>query len=338
MSRVTIAEIARRANVSKATVSRVLNGKPDVDGSTAARVRRVMEESGYAPSSRAVSLARGNSRTLGMLVPSLTWPWVSELLQGVVDTLEAAQYGLLLYTVNRGEESLGQFAAHVSARSFDGLIAIEPPNLLSYIEQLYQRGLPVVLIDDRGHHPGFPSVVTTNQDGGAQAARHLLECGRRKLACVAGPQEYGCTRDRLRGFREVIEEAGLPFSERDVRSGDFTESSGRKAMEELLTENPSIDGVFVQNDLMAFGALRQLRETGITVPADIAVVGFDDIPAAAQVVPALTTVAQPSYEMGRAAALLLLDHLAGEPLPLDPVVLPTDLVVRRSTVAADLSG
>jgi hypothetical protein len=168
--RVTIADVAREAGVSKTTVSRVLNTKADVDATTAARVREVIGALGYVPSSGAVGLARGRSRTVAMLTPPLTWPWMGEVLQGVVDTVEAAGYGLLLFTCNRGAESVDHFTSQVSARAFDGLLVIEPENTLDTITAMHRRGLPVVLIDDRGHHPEFPSVATTNREGGASAA------------------------------------------------------------------------------------------------------------------------------------------------------------------------
>ena len=139
---ITIADVAARAKVSKTTVSRVLNGKGELDESTAARVRKVIEELGYVPSSRAVGLARGRTRVVGMLVPSLTWPWIGEVLQGAVDVLETERYGLLLFTCNRGDESMRQFGAQVSAKSFDGLLVIEPEGTLEYIATLHARGLP----------------------------------------------------------------------------------------------------------------------------------------------------------------------------------------------------
>ena len=155
--RVTIADVAREAGVSKTTVSRVVDTGGEVDRSTAPRVREVIGQLGYVPRSRAVDLARGSSRTVGMLVPSLTWPRMGEVLQGVVDTVEAAGYGLLLFTCNRGEESVLRFTGQVSARAFDGLLVVEPENTMDTIASLYAQGLPVVLIDDRGHHPKRPS-------------------------------------------------------------------------------------------------------------------------------------------------------------------------------------
>ncbi|MCX5310482.1 LacI family DNA-binding transcriptional regulator [Streptomyces sp. NBC_00154] len=321
--RVTIADVAREAGVSKTTVSRVINTKGEVDGSTAARVREVIAQLGYVPSSGAVGLARGSSRTVGMLVPSLTWPWMGEVLQGVVDTVEAADYGLLLFTCNRGAESVERFTSQVSARAFDGLVVVEPENTLDHLTALHRGGLPIVLIDDRGHHPEFPSVVTTNHEGGASAARHLLAAGRTRPLVLTGPQHFGCVRDRLDGFRTV-----LPTDL--VVHGDFTERCGRQAVEQLLAEGVQFDSVFAHNDISAAGVLRALRAAGRSVPDDIAVVGFDDIPMSEHTEPPLTTVRQPTRQMGETAARLLLSHLGGTATPDGPVVLPTELVVRLS--------
>jgi LacI family transcriptional regulator len=331
--RVTIAEVARRARVSKTTVSRVLNNKGDVDVSTAIRVREVIAATGYTPSAGAVGLARGRTQTVGMLVPGLTWPWIGDVLQGVADVLEARGYGLLLHTMNRGADSLTQFARHVSANAFDGLLLVEPPDTLSYITSLHEDGLPVVMIDDRGHHPGFPSVATSNHDGAADAAAHLLACGRRRLAMVTGPAEFGCTRDRAAGLRDRLARAGVELDPRLVVEGDFTRGGGADAVRELVTRGADFDAVFAHNDLMAVGVLDGLSAAGRTVPGDVAVVGFDDISIAAHTRPALTTVRQPSREMGEAAATMLLDNLGGTDLPAAPRVLPTSLVVRESTPA-----
>jgi LacI family transcriptional regulator len=329
--RVTIAEVARRARVSKATVSRVLNNKGDVDAGTAIRVREVIAATGYTPSARAVGLAKGRAQTVGMLVPSLTWPWMGDVLQGVADVLEARGYGLLLNTMNRGGDSLTQFARHVSANAFDGLLLIEPPDTLSYITRLHENGLPVVMIDDRGHHPGFPSVATSNVEGASDAAAHLLGTGRRRLAMITGPAEFGCTRDRIDGFRTVLDAAGVEFDRRLQVEGDFTRAGGVDALRRMLAAGAEFDAVFAHNDLTAVGVLDALRAAGRTVPDDVAVVGFDDIPVAAHTQPALTTVRQPSREMGEKAASMLLSHLAGETLPEEPLIVPTSLVIREST-------
>jgi LacI family transcriptional regulator len=328
--RVTMADVARHAGVSKTTVSRVLNGKDDLDAGTAARVRLVIAELGYVPSSGAVGLARGRTSTVGVLVPSLTWPWMGDVLQGAVDVLEAESYGLLLFTCNRGEESMRRFATQVSAKSFDGLLVIEPEGTLDYIDGLHAKGLPVVMIDDRAHQPVFPSVATTNRAGAEMAAQHLLGLGRRRPAVVQGPQ-FGCTEERLEGFAQSYEAAGLPISADRVVDGDFTFDGGRVGIKRLLEAGIEFDAVFAHNDLSAAGAMQELRDAGRRVPADVAVVGFDDIPLAAHTEPALTTVRQPLREMGAAAARMLLAYFAGSPVPETRLVIPTTLVVRGST-------
>jgi LacI family transcriptional regulator len=329
---ITIADVAARAKVSKTTVSRVLNGKGELDESTAARVRKVIEEMGYVPSSRAVGLARGRTRVVGMLVPSLTWPWIGDVLQGAVDVLETERYGLLLFTCNRGEESMRQFGAQVSAKSFDGLLVIEPEGTLDYIAMLHARGLPVVLIDDRDEQPRqIPSVGTTNHTGAGAAARHLLSLGRTRPLVVAGPERFGCTVQRLDGFAAVYAEAGHPISADRILPGDFTIARGFDGVNEALASGVDFDAVFAHNDLAATGAMQALLDGGKRIPQDVAVVGFDDIPMAAHTQPPLTTVHQPLREMGEAAARMLLAHFEGSPLPNRPTVIPATFTVRGST-------
>lgn len=328
---ITIADVATRAGVSKTTVSRVLNGKGEVDGRTADRVRAVITDLGYVPSARAVGLARGRTRVVGMLVPALTWPWMGEVLQGAVDAVESEGYGLLLFTCNRGDESMRRFASQVSAKSFDGLLVVEPEGTLDYITALHQRGLPVVLIDDRSHQPGFPSVRTTNESGAAAAAAHLLALGRRRPLVVTGLSRFGCTRERLDGFAHGYADAGLPIDPALIVEGDFTFECGRFAVERLLAAGVPFDAVFAHNDLSAAGALQALRDGGLRVPEDVAVVGFDDLPLAGHTHPPLTSVRQPLREMGAAAARTLISHLAGTPLPDTPTIIPTSFTVRAST-------
>ena len=328
---ITIADVAAKAGVSKTTVSRVLNGKGELDASTQERVRRVIEELGYVPSARAVSLARGRTGVIGMLVPSLTWPWIVEVLQGAVDVLESGKYGLMLFTCNQGDESMRRFAGHVRAEAFDGLLVIEPEGTLDYITELHAGGLPVVLIDDREVRPQFPSIATTNRSGAHAAARHLLAIGRTRPLVITGVPEFGCTTERFDGFAEAFTQAGLPLPASSILEGDFTFESGRAAVARAIADGAEFDAVFAHNDLSAAGALLALREAGRQVPEDVAVVGFDDANPASYTVPPLTTVRQPLLEMGQTAARMLMAHFAGDPLPADPVVIPTELIVRGST-------
>ncbi|WP_194895096.1 LacI family DNA-binding transcriptional regulator [Catenulispora pinisilvae] len=328
---ITIADVAARAGVSKTTVSRVLNGKGELDASTVERVRHVIDELGYVPSARAVSLARGRTGVIGMLVPSLTWPWIGEVIQGAVDVVESGEFGVMLFTCNQGDQSMRRFASQVNAKAFDGLLVIEPDGTLDYITELHTNGLPVVLIDDRESRPGFASVATTNRAGGRQVAHHLLEIGRRHPVVVTGNPGFGCVTERLEGFTDVFEQAGIPLPAEAVLEGDFSIESGHAAVAGALARGVEFDSVFAHNDLSAAGALQALREAGIAVPGDVAVVGFDDVEFTALTEPPLTTVRQPLRELGATAARMLTAHLGGEALPTEPVVIPTDFVIRGST-------
>ncbi len=294
--RPTINDIAKRASLSKASVSRALNGKQDVDPGTRKRVLKLAAQMGYVPSASARALSNGRSNHLGLLVPTLTWPWILEVLRGVAAEVEPSGYSLILYTTTDGEDSERAFMSQVvPAGAVDGLALVIPFGMLAYIEGLARGGLPVVVVDDRGHYPDLPTVATTNVEGG-----------------------------------RALREAGLRLDPRRVTDSDFKEEGGASAMKKLLAADPRLDAVFAANDVMAFGAMRALRNAGRRVPDDVAVVGFDDIPASAMTHPPLTTVRQPLYEMGRTAASMVMAAVRGESIA-KRTELPTSLVVRDSS-------
>ena len=329
--RPTINDIARRVGLSKASVSRALNGKQDVDPETRKRVLKVATQLGYVASASARALSNGRSNCLGLLVPTLTWPWILEVLRGVAEEIERSGYSLILYTTSGGEDSEREFMSQVvPAGAVDGLALVIPLGMLEYIERLAKGGLPIVVVDDRGHYPDLPTVATTNIEGGRSATRHLIEHGRQRIAMLNGPHDFGCNRDRLEGYKSALQDAGLRFDPQLVVDSDFKESGGASAMTELLAADPRLDAVFVANDVMAFGAMRALRNAGRRVPDDVAVVGFDDIPASAMTHPPLTTVRQPLYEMGRTAASMVMAAVRGESIA-KRIELPTSLVVRDSS-------
>ncbi|WP_079109078.1 LacI family DNA-binding transcriptional regulator [Streptomyces griseoruber] len=329
---ITIADVASRAGVSKTTVSRVLNGKGEIQEATVLRVREAISELGYVPSAGAVGLARGSTQVIGMLVPEMSWAWTGTVVQAVLDTLEREGFGMRLLTGNRGEESLRRVGVQVAAKSFDGLLVIEPEGTLGYIAELHASGLPVVLIDDRGYRPGFPYVETTNREGGEQAARHLLEIGRRRPLIVTGPEGYGCTQERLAGFVDAFAEAGIAVDGHAIFSGGFLFEGGRAAVRRALADGVAFDAVFAHNDASAAGVVVGLREAGLEIPRDVAVVGFDDVELASYTYPALTTIRQPMREMGESAVRMLLEHVRGSPQAAASCSLATSLVVRGSTV------
>ncbi|HEV2414385.1 MAG TPA: LacI family DNA-binding transcriptional regulator [Candidatus Dormibacteraeota bacterium] len=331
--RPTINDIATKVGLSKASVSRALNGKQDVDPETRKRIFKIATQMGYVPSATARALSNGRSNCLGLLVPSLTWPWILEVLRGVAEEIERSGYSLMLYTTANGEDSERAFMSQVvPAGAVDGLALVIPPGMFEYIGELAKRGMPVVVIDDRGHHPEFPTVATTNLEGGRSATQHLIDLGRRRIAMLNGQLEFGCNRDRLEGYQSALQDSGIRFESRHTMTGYFTEESGASGIARVLESDPKVDAVFAANDLMAFGAMRAIRNSGRRIPDDVAVVGFDDIPASAITHPPLTTVHQPLYEMGRKAAGMVMAAVRGDRIE-GRIELPTSLVVRASTVS-----
>jgi len=330
--RVTIAHVALRAGVSKATVSRVLNGKGETDAATAARVRRVVKELGYVPSAGAVSLAKGRTGVVGVLAPALTRPWIAQVMQGVVDSMEKSGHGLMLFTRNLGDDSFRRFAGQVDANAFDGLLVIEPEETVPALARMASAALPVVMISDREASPRIPAVATGNRSGARQAAEHLLSLGRRRPLVVGGPEGYDCAAERFTVFTDTFAEAGFPVPEQACFPGDYTGESGRVAVTSAVADGIEFDAVFTHNDLSASGVLQMLAKAGRSVPQDVAVVGFDDAGHAALGAPSLTAVHRPLRDIGAEAALMLASALAGRDVPDEPVEIATDLVVRDSTV------
>jgi len=344
----TIDDIARLAGVSKTTISRVLNHKPDVDPATRQRVLRIVEEQGYVPSMTASGLAGGHSRLIGVLVPSFTWPNIPDLMRGIAGVIEQTPYEMVLYSIN--ETNTEQNRSAVINRIFAtqltaGLLAIFPGQQASEpITRLYNKGFPVVIIDDQVVQT-TPWVGADNTTGAYLAVRHLLRLGHQRIAHIQGPQEYLVSQDRYNGYRQALLEAGITPDPELVLRGDFLPLSGRMCastfFEMPLEKRPT--AIFAATDQMAYGVLAAAETYGLQVPQDIALVGFDDDDSSVHIRPPLTTVRQPSHEMGQRGMELLLamlkaereSELAGtdktsrETSP-TRILLPTHLVVRAS--------
>ena len=329
--RPTIADVARIARVSKTTVSRVLNHKPDVDAATVQLVQTVVEGLGYVPSSSAVRLAKGRAHNLGLLAPSLSAPWMLEVLRGITEAIEDSGYSLTLYTTSQGRKSFEAVQSQLRGQVLDGLAIMQPPEDVEDLHRLYAAGVPIVVIDDRGAHRDVPSVAADDNAGIESAVAHLIASGRRQPAMIAGPKAIACHRDRLEAFLAALTTHGMDAAAAPrVVAADDTREAGADAVSALLREGSPFDALVVGNDVMAMGAMRRLREAGVSVPDAVAVTGFDDIAAAAHSEPPLTTIYNPLFEMGRTAVRLLLEACEGRELPSSPVFLPTRLVVRES--------
>lgn len=335
---VTMAEIARRLNLSKSTVSRALSADPRVKEETRRRVLALAEELNYRPHPVASGLARRRTHTLGLVIPSpprsFSNPFYLEFIGGVGDY--AMKHGYTFFFV-RSEELLtfGWRGAPAIAALADGYILTEPQVDDPRLRFLREEKRPFVFLGRPMEAEAGDDVSWVDGDnaGGAQAVvRHLIELGHRRIACIAGPPDQVATYHRLSGYKEALAEAGLPFEARAVAPGDFTEEGGRQAARALLELYPEMTALFASNDLMAMGAMQELRHAGKGVPDEISVAGFDGIRLGGLVTPRLTTVSQPIYRLGEVAARLLLAAIAGRPVPAGQVVLPCRLLVQESTV------
>ena len=312
--KITIRDIARFAGVSKATVSRVLNQKPDVDPDTRERILRIMEEQAFLPSITASSLAGGRSRLIGVLIPSLTWPLIPEIMRGVSEMVIQTPYELLLYSItheqDRNEKDQGDVINRILATQLAAsLLAVFPGQSARYLTRLHEQGFPIVMIDDQVKPTSIPWVSADNRRGGYAATRYLLQLGHRRIAHIQGPLKYLVSHERYQGYCEALSEAGITPDPTLVIEGDFMPSGGRACAGKLLALEDRPTAIFAASDQMAYGALEAAEEYGLRVPEDLSLIGFDDIPLSAHTRPTLTSVRQPFYEMGQRAIALLLSLL-----------------------------
>ncbi len=329
-SKLTIADIARKGGVSKATVSRVLNNRPYVEKATRERVLAIIEETGFVPHHSAISLAGGKTNILGLLVPSLANPYSLTVIQGVAEKVAGKNLDLMLYTTGLSEKNQKKFLQRLSKNVVDGLIVLLPRESTSFEEELFSRDLPIVLIDHRSIDSDLPTIAVTNEKGGFDATEHLISLGHSEIAIITGLLDFGCSIERLDGYKEGLEKYSLPFREEYVMVGDFTEASGYKGAQELMELPEPPTAIFCSNDDMAIGAMQALEEMGKRIPEDISIVGFDDSPRAVLASPRLTTIRQPLYQMGESAANMVVDLINGRNIKEACEVLKTELIVRDS--------
>jgi DNA-binding LacI/PurR family transcriptional regulator len=319
-------------------VSRVVNGSPQVSANARAAVEAAIEELGYVPNRAARALVTQRTDSVALVVSEseervFGEPFFAGIIRGINSMLLETPLQLWLAMAQSSAER-DRVERHLTPQHIDGVLLLSLHGDDPLPALLAQRGVPVVV----GGQPGPLRIIgdqmtivdADNEGGGYSATEHLVAGGRKRIAAIAGPQDMGVGVDRLNGYRRALTDARHPIDESRIEYGDFSEASGVNAMRSLLERHPDLDGVFAASDLMAVGALRELRERGRRVPTDVAVVGFEDSVIARQTEPALTTVHQPVEAMGREMARLLVAHIRGEDVPAPMVVLETHLVVRDS--------
>jgi len=326
----TIYDVARRAGVSPATVSRVVNGHANVDAALAERVRAAMRELDYRPNAVARNLRRSRTSLWAVIISDIGNPFFTSLVRGVEDVAQRAGFSVVLCNTDEDPAKEGQYVAAALSEQMAGVI-ISPSGRATHVNRLIEARVPVVVIDRQLRNAPVDTVLVDNEHGAELATTHLIEAGYRRIACITGPRRLSTAQQRLRGYERALTAAGLQLTEELVRYADFREHGGYRAMASLLALTPRPDAVFGTNNLMTVGAVECLMDSRIDVPGELGVVGFDDVPWANLVRPSLTTVAQPTYDLGRTAAELLADRITTPARRPSTVTLPTKLHVRESS-------
>ncbi|MBX7444616.1 MULTISPECIES: LacI family DNA-binding transcriptional regulator [unclassified Arthrobacter] len=327
----TVRDVAREANVSTATVSRVTSNKGyPVSAAARARVLEAVSRLGYSPNDLARSLLQERTFTVGVVVPDLSNPHHPDIVRGVEETAAANGYSVQFCSTDNEPDRLASYLDQMASKRVDGIIlaggGLDPDRALGAIGPFRMRTIVV----GRYSNSVFPSVESDNRAAGQLATRHILELGHRRLGAITGPATATASADRLAGALEVLKEFGLTSRATSVVESDFSAEGGYAAAKKLLKRKSPPTAIIASNDAMAIGAMAAAADMGLGVPNDLAVMGYDDIVTARFLRPSLTTIALPTHEMGSTAMSLLMQLIDGEAVP-QRTILGVDLVVRQST-------
>ncbi len=307
----TISDIARLANVSAMTVSRVINGTGPVKKETAERIRKIIQELNYHPNLIARSLSSKRTMMIGVLIPKTEHlfldNYLAQVLSGISDVLQENNYRLILYPADKSDKDRQEYLNIARSNLVDGLILLKVAPSDMRLPALFETGFPAIAVNFRQNKPTCNFVDSENIHGARLAVSHLYKKGHRKIGFMKGFMAEVNAQDRLRGFMDEMNNLGLQVREDWILSGNFDQETAYNAADQLLKLTKKPTALFCADDYMAIGAMRRFKEVGLRIPEDIAVIGFDDIELAAYIKPALTTIRQPMTKMGETAARLLLD-------------------------------
>ncbi len=325
-----ILQVAKRANVSTATVSRVLNGFPGVREKTVARVRRAIAEMNYVPNPNARSLRVGRTRMFGLIVSDVNNPFFPELIDAF-EALAAAEGIEVIFThTNYDPRRLHNCIRRMIERSVDAIAVMTSEVEEDSLKEAINAGIPVVLMNQRAMAGKYPNVLVEYTTGFREALEHLLALGHRDIGFIAGPQSLNSARGRKDAFTAALRDHGLHVRSEWIAIGDMRVEGGRKAMDALLARNPRPTAIVASNDLMAVGALQAAHASRVRVPRDLSIIGFDDVPIASMVHPPLSTIRHPRREVAARAFECLWKIVQGREIAVDQPLHP-HLVIRNST-------
>ena len=329
ISRPTIRDVARQAGVSHQTVSRVINGSVDVLPETRALVEAAIEQMGYRPNAIARSMARGQTHTLACISPNLTDYTFASVIEGA--EVEARQHEYFMLSSSATDPKAFQELVNelVGHRRVDGLIVINPYSDDRFLH--IPEDFPVVFVGARSHEKEICSVSLDDEKVAYEATRHLISLGHTNIALVTGPMEEDCSQDRTKGYQRALSEAGIAYDQSKVLEGDWSASSGQRALITFAENGHVPTAVFAQNDRMAMGVLHAARDMNLQVPAQLAVIGVDDMPLSSYFDPPLTTMQQDMPLIGQEATRMLLEIIQKKTPAVRELKLSAQLVVRKST-------
>lgn len=340
----TIRDVADKAGVASMTVSRVINNSGYVSDETRARVEAAIIELGYVPNMLGPSLRFNQTKTVALIITDIANPFWTTVARGVEDAAHQHAYSVILCNTDESLEKQDQYVNMLLKRRIDGILFVPADNSSKSVQLMLKQDIGVVVLD-RDIPGDNIDIVRGDSFGGAyQLAMHLVELGHKDIAIVSGPRQISTSVERVKGFRQAMEEAGLHHNKQNVYWGSFTQTMGRDMTMRALQSAPHPTAILAVNNFIANGALQAAAIAGLIVPQDMSIVSFDDIPENINPTPFLTVALQPAYEMGYQAANLLIARLKKEgPKDFQRIVLPTSLVVRQSTapppaLTANLSG
>ena len=336
MSSVTIKEVAKEANVSFSTVSRVIRNAKNIHPETRKKVLRAIKKLNYHVDARARGMVKRETKTIGVCISDISNPFYPPIVRGIENTINKFHYNLLLSNTDEDAEKEEVYLKLMLEKRVDGLIIAPTGQSTSYLKEFIKRNIPVVFIDRKIENISTDTVCTDNFQGAFSAVEHLIKLGHKRIAMIAGPKAITTIQDRIKGYLEALKIYNTKRADSLIAEGSPTIEGGIKATKTLFKLSSPPTAIFSCNNLMTLGSLIALKRLGKNVPKDVAIVGFDDLEWAEVLDPPLTVVSQPTYTIGTTAAQLLMQRLLREgPIKKQNIVLKPELIIRRSCGFSD---
>ena len=327
----TIRDVAKQAGVAPITASRVLSRTGSFSEKARVRVETAASELGYVPNRIAQGLRSKRTNTIGLVLTDITNPFWTTVARGVEDVTSASGYNVIVCNTDESDIKQKQYIDILLQTQVDGFLLVPANNTIKDITRIQNLNIPLVVLD-RSVPIDVDVVRANSKEGAYLLTKHLLELGHRRIAVLSGPRNISIMVDRIAGYTKAINEFGLSTDESLIFDNNLTLGAGSKMAEQALALNPRPTAIFATNNFIAIGAIRAIQKAGLSIPQDIALVGFDDLPEHMVIEPFLTVASQPAYDMGKQAMERLLTRLASnEDIPFNENVLPTQLIVRQSS-------